>query len=285
MKTGATAINAHLAMECTTLTDCIKVVLRDGTIYGFTSHDQDIIYDGLTYARKSAFTRSNVSEENGITLDTFDLTGLINTEQITENDIRSRRLDGAELYHFLINWATPTQGIIKLMRGTFGDITLKSGVWIAEINGLGKVLQNEFLRIYSPLCDAEFGDSATGCGFDLATVRQTGSVDSVSDNKNFVTVDITISANDEFNLGRVAFTSGLNSGITVEIKDSATSGAIELYIAAPFTIAAGDTFTIVPGCNKLFTTCQSKGQTVNFRGFPDLPGEDARFVTDMALSR
>lgn len=283
MKTGAAGINSHILLECTTLADCVLLVLRDGTELGFTSHDRDIVYDGVTYARESAITRSSTSANNGISLQTLDLDGLINADAFDEDDIRAGVLDGASVYLFLINWAKTSDGIIKLVRGSLGDITLKSGIYTLQINGLQKKLQNEILRIYSPLCDAEFGDATTGCGYDLAAVQQSGTVDSASDKKNFISTDITITTNDEMNMGRIAFTTGDNAGATLEIKDSATDGSIELYLSAPFSIGAGDEFTIVPGCNKLFSTCKNNGQALNFRGFPDLPGEDARFVTDMAL--
>ncbi len=38
---------------------------------------------------------------------------------------------------------------------------------------------------------------------------------------------------------------------------------------------AGDVFTIRPGCDKTFATCQAKlDNAVNFRGFPHVPGTD-----------
>ncbi len=40
-------------------------------------------------------------------------------------------------------------------------------------------------------------------------------------------------------------------------------------------IAAGDTFAVTAGCDKLFSTCQAKfANGVNFRGFPHMPGND-----------
>jgi uncharacterized phage protein (TIGR02218 family) len=41
------------------------------------------------------------------------------------------------------------------------------------------------------------------------------------------------------------------------------------------TIAPGDAFSLTPGCDKSFATCQAKfGNGVNFRGFPHIPGND-----------
>ena len=46
---------------------------------------------------------------------------------------------------------------------------------------------------------------------------------------------------------------------------------------------AGDSFTIVAGCDKRFGTCKAKfANRENFRGFPHLPGNDSAYayVTD-----
>ena len=46
-------------------------------------------------------------------------------------------------------------------------------------------------------------------------------------------------------------------------------------------LAAGQTFTITAGCDKHLDTCKAKfANTVNFRGFPHMPGND--FVTAVA---
>jgi uncharacterized phage protein (TIGR02218 family) len=43
----------------------------------------------------------------------------------------------------------------------------------------------------------------------------------------------------------------------------------------PEPIASGDTFTVTAGCDKIFATCRDRfANTVNFRGFPHIPGND-----------
>jgi uncharacterized phage protein (TIGR02218 family) len=51
----------------------------------------------------------------------------------------------------------------------------------------------------------------------------------------------------------------------------------------PEPLANGDLFVVTAGCDKRFETCRSKfSNTVNFRGFPHLPGND--FVAGYAVS-
>ena len=46
MKSISSALKAHYASGATTLATCWKATLRDGTVLGATSHDQDIIFGG-----------------------------------------------------------------------------------------------------------------------------------------------------------------------------------------------------------------------------------------------
>lgn len=286
MKDGAAGINAHISEGVTTLAECCKIVRTDGVTLGFTSHDLDLTYDGVIYEKESSFSRSDLKHATDLAVSDMDLDGLIDSTQISESDIRSGKYQNAAIYFFTLNWANIANGIIKLQRGWIGDIRLEQKRYVAELNGISKLLQREALRSYLPICDAEFGDAGTGCGYDLSAVTQSGTVLTVTDNKNFDTNNITFSADDVFNLGRVTFTSGANNGLTIEVKDSVTTGyggTIELYVSAPFTISVGDGFNIIPGCDKTFSTCQSYSQAANFRGFPYIPGEDSRWKTNMAL--
>jgi uncharacterized phage protein (TIGR02218 family) len=57
---------------------------------------------------------------------------------------------------------------------------------------------------------------------------------------------------------------------------SITQVSIELWQAMSEAVAIGDAFTITAGCDKQFTTCKAKfANTINFRGFPYMPGNDA----------
>jgi len=74
-----------------------------------------------------------------------------------------------------------------------------------------------------------------------------------------------------FDHGKVTFTSGENSGLSMEVKAYAP-GVISLMLPMPFEIVAGDTYAATAGCNRAFETCQQRfNNVVNFRGFPNLP--------------
>jgi hypothetical protein len=77
-----------------------------------------------------------------------------------------------------------------------------------------------------------------------------------------------------FEHGVITFTSGLNAGISREVKSYAP-GTIVLQLPFPYQSAIGDGYTMTAGCDKANTTCKVKfSNLLNFRGEPHLPGID-----------
>ena len=68
------------------------------------------------------------------------------------------------------------------------------------------------------------------------------------------------------------------AGRAMEVRaHRATAGVVEIELWQPmhFEVAAGDTFIVTAGCDKLFATCAAKfANAENFRGFPHMPGND-----------
>ena len=83
-------------------------------------------------------------------------------------------------------------------------------------------------------------------------------------------------ADNWFAWGSITGTSGANNGITRDVKSYAQATRdIKCQTPFPFAIAAGDTFTLIAGCNGLKSTCVSKfSNVVNFGGFEFIPGSD-----------
>ena len=82
-----------------------------------------------------------------------------------------------------------------------------------------------------------------------------------------------------FTAGKLTFTSGANAGFAMEVKmpprPILTACRSRFGRSMPEPIAAGDTFIVTAGCDKRFATCRDRfNNTVNFRGFPHIPGND-----------
>src|SRR5262249_15465960 len=79
-------------------------------------------------------------------------------------------------------------------------------------------------------------------------------------------------ASTNFNQGTITFSSGVNAGVTANVK-SAVAG-VSLALSYPLLNApsAGDAFTAYFGCDHTQFTCTNKfNNLANFRGFPYIP--------------
>jgi uncharacterized phage protein (TIGR02218 family) len=79
--------------------------------------------------------------------------------------------------------------------------------------------------------------------------------------------------------GTLTWTSGANAGRVTEVLAHGLDGSIATLtlLEAPVrAIAEGDSFIARAGCDKRIATCSAKFANVaNFRGFPNIPGQDA----------
>ena len=273
MKTIGADLLAHLQGEATTLATLWKLTTRGGDILGFTDHDADVIYDGVTYQAATGYTRSAISANSTLAVDNVDLEGILASGALTADDIRAGVYDWCELLVSLINYADLTQGAVILRRGTLGEFTLKSGAYLTELRGVSQSLSRNFLRVYTADCTADLGDSR--CKVSLAGYTDTGSVSTISTQRRIFTASLTGGrAAGFYDGGLLTWTSGLNVGAKQEVK-TVSGSTITLYLPSPEDIAASDTFTIRAGCDKTTATCTAKFANIaNNRSFPFIPGRD-----------
>jgi len=52
---------------------------------------------------------------------------------ITEEDLRTGKCDFAEVRMFRVNYENLAQGILKLRRGWLGEVTIRDGMYVAEL--------------------------------------------------------------------------------------------------------------------------------------------------------
>lgn len=277
MKAVDPAFASHLASGCTTLSYCFKVTRIDSEIFGFTDHDVSIVLDGVTYEPDSGFTRSELQIALGLAVNTADVSGALSSDKITEADIALGLWDNAEVIVTLVNWADTTQSLV-LSKGTLGEVSRGELAFQAELRGLAAPLNQDAGRTYGRLCDAVLGDAS--CTFDLS---QTGFHGSGTVTASVDDIAITASGLDLFEAGWFAqglltWVTGANAGARIEVRGHAVDGSsakLTLWQKAALPVEAGDTFTIVAGCDKTFPTCKAKFNNVaNHRGFPHMPGND-----------
>lgn len=271
MKTGEAGINSHITGTVTTLSHQVKLVLTNGTNIGLTDHDATFTYDSLQYKVNNAINRSAIEALTDLNAANFEFTSLFDSGDITDEDLRAGLYEGAEFYSFTINWANLANGIIKFQRGWLGEMEMRNGTWIAKFEGFSYRLKKNLLTIVQAPCHYTFGDSK--CTFDLNTVKELGTVTGVTDQRTFTASGIT-TTNGFFQDGEFRWTSGLNNGITHEVKNN-TGSSVTLHLKAPFTIAISDTFDIFEPCDRSLDGakgCQFHNNVINFGGKPHVDG-------------
>lgn len=267
-------LTAHYAGGSRTIALCFKATLTNGTVVAATKLDEDITYDGVTYQSVAGFIASDVESGSDLSPDNMEIEGFLRAPAVTEEDARSGRWDYASILLFEVNWRDLTMGHKVVRYGKLGEVRLMDGRFVAEFRGLMQHYSRRIVNLTTPTCLRDLGDA--GCGISLAAWTVTGSVLSVTNNRQISDATRTEAAN-RFVGGKLTWTSGLNNGLSMEVKSSSL-GSFELVEAMPFTIAAGDTYSMHAGCTKRFTEdCKDKfGNGVNFLGVPPhlMPGHD-----------
>ncbi|RDJ22989.1 DUF2163 domain-containing protein [Bosea caraganae] len=267
------ALAAHLEGGATTLCRCWSLTRRDGQVLGFTDHDRDLVFDGITYAATTGLEAAESAAELGFAIGGGEVAGAFAAIGLNEADLARGLYDDARVAIWLVNWADIAQRVL-LETGFVGEIRRSDLAFTAEVRGLAKAFDDERGRLYMRSCSADLGDIR--CGVALGTFN---AVVASTDGRIGLTAPSLAGHGDgHFTGGRLIFTSGANLGFASEVKSHADAGgvgAIQLWQAPPGSIAPGDAFSLTPGCDKSFAICQAKfANGINFRGFPHIPGND-----------
>ena len=272
------AFEAHLATGQTSVCRCWAVIRRDGVSYGFTDHDLPLVFDGLTYRADAGMSAKALVQSTGLSVDNTEAMGVLSDSSITEADIDAGRFDGAEVLHWLVNWRDVSQRMLRF-RGSIGEIRRGAGAFHADLRGLSEALNQPQGRVFQRPCAAVLGDA--GCKFNLATVGyfEERAVEGVERGQVFSFALMDLFDARWFERGRIRVVSGAGAGLVGVIKHDqfVTGGArvIELWEPLRSVIVPGDVVRLEAGCDKRSETCRLKfNNYVNFRGFPDIPGED-----------
>ena len=276
MRTIPPNLATHLTDGATTLCHCWRLIRRDGTAFGFTDHDRDLVVSGTTYAARSGLEAAEASAELGFAVGGGEVAGALVSAGITEDDIASGLYDDASVETWLVNWSNVEERVL-LDIGSIGEIKRADGSFVAEVRGLMHRFDEERGRLFRATCSADLGDERCGINLSSSSYSDTGTV-TRTDGALTVAASGIGFADGWCNAGKLTWTGGDNAGISVEIKvHRAVAGTDEfdLWQRAPQAIKVGDTFRVTAGCDKTHATCRKKfANAVNFRGFPHMPGND-----------
>ncbi len=279
---NAEALHTHLESGIGTVSRAWAVTRRDGTVYGFTDHDRDLNFDGITFRADTGLSARALQQAMGLSVDNTEAMGALTDTAIREEDIAAGRFDGAEVVSWLVNWADVSARRI-MFRGHIGELRRGNGAFHAELRGLTDLLNRPLGRVYQKPCSAVLGDKA--CAFDVsrAGYSHEGVMLSAQDARSFRFEQLSTFEPGWFQRGRLEVLSGAAAGLSGAIKrdvlEADGTRRIDLWDSLRATPEAGDQIRLIAGCDKRFETCRLKfNNVINYQGFPDIPEEDWVFV-------
>lgn len=286
MKPASTALQALLASRSFWVADLYTFTLVDGTVLRYCGGDQGVTAGGNFFpagAETGPYfdrtgSRAKCHWKRGLEVDTlaFDvLPGSSTVEGLPFlTAVRQGVFDGAEVQlerAFMPSFGDTSAGTVVLFVGRVAEVLAGRTLATFTINSHLELLNQNLPRnLYQAGCVNTLYDGA--CGLSRAAFQVSGTA-SAGSTANVVLATLANPTGD-FDHGSLTFTSGVNAGLsrTVSAYAQGSPGTLALMMTFPAAPAAGDTFTVVPGCDKAMATCQNRfANLANFRGFPFVP--------------
>jgi uncharacterized phage protein (TIGR02218 family) len=273
--TLSTDFQSHLKSRSHQLCWLLRLDLKDGTVLGFTDHDQVLNFDdgdgAIDYRPDFGMALSNIQTGTGLDAGNFEVTFPISSI-ITREAVTGGRFNRAEARLSRVIWSNLSAGARKFMLGNAGEWRVEGDKAIAEVRDQRDRLNQTVGRQLQNQCDADYGDQIR-C---FATPTEiTGTVTAVTSATQFTVSFSGTYADGFFDRGKVVGLTGGNVNLIAPIWSWTSAGAIELFMPLIEAPQVGDTFTVKDGCARTRAACMAHGQILNFRGFPEVPGTSA----------
>lgn len=261
--------------------DLYTITLYDGTVLYYSSADIDLTINGITFpATGPTFTRNTTSQKIGVQVDTLSITAAPGPSDLIKgvpwlSFLRAGGLDGAtiELDKYIgQSLGDPNAGMLIWFIGQVAEVDVTRTEAVVKISSMVQELSIMLPKnVYQQGCVHTLFDG--GCTLVKSAYTVSGTVTAGSTDQ-LVLANTFAQANDYFDLGVLTFTSGANNGLTRVVGTYITGTTAQFNIVEPLpeAPAAGDTFTVYPGCDKQLSTCENKyNNKPNFRGYPFIP--------------
>lgn len=297
---GATA--ALLATRSFVYCDLYTFTLFGGGVLTYATSDQSVAYNGNTWSAAgtlfdTAGSSAKAHWKIGMDVDSWNvalfpraadpLTGAAYPDQIGAQPflaaVRAGALDGATVQIDRAYFAAWPPYTGRPMAPT-GVITVFAGI-VAEgdggRDGNSLVINSHMERFGNPLprnlyqASCRFTLFDTQCGLIAGTYAVKGTMTTSATGSSLPIAVAAPGGSGTYTLGRLAFTSGQNAGITRMIRQWTAGVSLNLMSPFPYAIATGDAYTLWPGCDKTMATCTAFGNLPAFGGMPFIPAPEA----------
>ena len=266
------AIDAPLSFA-----ECFTFTLSTGTVLAWTSVDQPVVYNGVTFSCTGPLVQGlKYKASVGLEVDKQQITIAARPSDLISGApaltaIREGAFDGATVQRDRV--------FLTAIGGTaIGGVTLFHGR-VATIDNVGRTAAQLTVasdlvildydmphNLYSPTCVHTLYDS--GCGVIRGTYSASGTV-GASSTASLINTGVAAAGHAQ---GSVVFTSGVNANLRATVKSVVAGTSLSLMYPLPSPPATGDAFTVAFGCDHTRGTCQARfANLANFRGFPFVP--------------
>jgi uncharacterized phage protein (TIGR02218 family) len=245
-----------------------RIERRDGVTLGFTSHDRDLMLDGVRLRAAPGIRPAALRLTGEIAGDDAQMDGALTHDAISSADLQAGRFDGAAVTIGSIDWQSGKASAHYW--GTIGETEAVADGFSAQLHSTKASLEEDPLPRTSPGCRASF--CGPGCNLSPArfTVeRQVATIDAGANAVGFAELATTL-----FVFGELRWLDGPAVGLrqTIIADDD---GMLVLDGSIPAGVFAGTRAQLREGCDRTIATCAARfGNAVNFRGEPFLPGND-----------
>lgn len=281
-----TAINANTSTLCSaangvtgTLNLTALTTGEDGNGISLFTDSANVVLvlfsggvDSVVYTVSSVESTRPV-QSLGLQPNSIEISGVFD-DIFTRADAEGGRWKKARFRYEVVNYLDLTMGSTQIIEGFLGKVTVTSPVsYKIEFLSKSEALQPLLGQYTSPLDRNVFPT-----GVSVATYTHTGAVKSVSVSRRKFKIDYVQPEADFLQYGLITFTSGANSGLSMDIKTSATTDGstrteIELQLPMKGDIAVNDTVSVIAGYNGTREQMKSRfNDMIDFDGEPDLPG-------------
>ncbi len=264
-------------------------LVSGGSLY-YASGDVDIKVGSQVYTAGGTtgpfFDRTDnkakMHQKVGVQVDTLSFDVIPGGSQVQGTSflsaVRQGIFDGATMvysgaYWPKGSWTSPVipTGTIDKFEGLVAEVDVGRSLATFTVNSFLDLLnQNMPRNLFQSGCVNTLFDAS--CTLSQSSFLTTGTASSGS---TASVIHATLSqASGYFNLGKITFTSGVNSGVSrsIGLYTNGSPSVVSLSMPFPNAPTAGDTFDIFPGCDKTQLTCGNKfNNLTHFRGFPFIP--------------
>lgn len=276
-----------LWLEPWAIATCVRVTLRDGSVFGATTWGEAIRWDGLDYDPSDGAQMETFTSSLGAQVTMFKVTGLLGS-RFSADDVRFLWPGAAVLAFNVIpeqdpstlNWhGHETAGADVLVAGKLGAIQIPNEVcFTAEFRATMAQAAGLITRSVQRKCPFRFGKSPC----PAVPPTHIANVSAVAGR----VLTFTLTPSVLLDKGSVEALAGANAGVQplrIVSAVNAGGGAWDLTLADafPFALAVGTSCRITEGCDHLFPTCKlynpaAAGRTAGwpYGGFRDVPGQD-----------